>query len=206
MDDWRGEHRVCRVRSVEALSNLGKYESANPLKKALLKRFLEKTRDVMGSDPGRVLDVGTGEGLFWADGHEFDVIGVDLRQEALVAARSRRIHVANASAFALPFANDSFDFVVAIEILEHLDDPAAAIGELARVARGRGLITVPWEPWFSLMVLIGTGQHVRRMGREPEHVQAFGPNDLRDLLGDHFAMVDVRTTLPWIVAEVSVSA
>lgn len=193
------------VRPVGALSNLGKYQSANPLKKALLERFLEKTRSVVGPDPGRVLDVGTGEGLFWPDGHDYEVFGVDIRQEALVAAGANGIHVANASVFALPFENDSFDFVVAIEILEHLADPPAAVGELARVARGRGLITVPWEPWFSLMVLLGTGQHVRRLGREPEHVQAFGPGEVRDLLDPHFARVDVSTKLPWIVAEVAVS-
>lgn len=188
------------------MSNLGKYESANPIKRLLLSRFLERTRSVVGAEPGRILDVGTGEGLFWPEGHTYEVFGVDIRQDALVTAAENGIHATNASAFQLPFADGSFDFVMAVEILEHLDDPSAAVRELARVARGRGLITVPWEPWFSLMVLIGTGSHIRRMGREPEHIQAFGPADIRQLLSQHFEKVSVSTRLPWIIAEVSVDA
>jgi SAM-dependent methyltransferase len=188
------------------MSNLGKYRSSNPVKKALLNRFLNRTRSIVGSNPGRVLDVGTGEGLYWETEHDFEVVGVDVRLEALTAASQNGIRCAQASAFALPFPDRTFDLVLAVEILEHLDEPGSAVKELARVSRDRGLITVPWEPWFSLMVLAGSGSHPRRMGREPEHIQAFGPRSLEALLADHFPVVEVSTKLPWIVAEVAVAA
>ena len=103
----------------------------------------------------------------------------------------------------MPFPADSFEFALAIEILEHLPDPDAAVAEMARVTRGGGLITVPWEPWFSLMVMVGSGKYFRRLGREPEHIQAFGPNQLRGLLREHFQVVEVSTCLPWLIARVA---
>jgi SAM-dependent methyltransferase len=47
----------------------------------------------------------------------------------------------------LPFADGSFDVVIASEILEHIGDDAAAIAELHRVLRpgGRLAVTVPRE-------------------------------------------------------------
>lgn len=187
------------------MSNFGKYQTRNPLKRALLERFLRRARaDVPDNPELSILDVGTGEGLFWDSSERDSVVGVDIRHEALkVAAERGIIRPVLASADRLPFSSGSFDFVVAIEILEHLSDPEPAIAEIARVARHGGLITVPWEPWFSLMVLAGTGQHVRRLGREPEHVQAFGPGQLTALLQPHFAVVSVGTCLPWLVAIIS---
>lgn len=187
------------------MSNLGKYQTRNPVKRALLERFLRRARAEVPENPElSILDVGTGEGLFWDSSEHDSVVGVDIRHDALkVAAGGEIVRPVLAYADRLPFSSGSFDFVVAVEILEHLPDPEPAVAEIARVARVGGLITVPWEPWFSLMVLAGTGQHARRMGREPEHVQAFGPGQLTALLERHFPVVSVRTCLPWLVAKVS---
>ena len=53
------------------------------------------------------------------------------------------------TAYALPFADATFDYVVCAEVLEHLHDDARAMAELARVLRpgGRIAVTVPrWGP------------------------------------------------------------
>lgn len=186
------------------MSNLGKYETRNPVKRALLNRFLARTRSTVPSESKlSILDIGTGEGLFWDGSARNGVVGIDIRHDALkVAAEGGVVAPVLASADDLPFPDNSFDFVMAIEILEHLLEPERAVAEMSRVSRSGGLITTPWEPWFSLMVLVGTGQHLRRMGREPEHVQAFGPNQLGALLESHFEGVKVETCLPWLIAEV----
>jgi len=184
------------------LSNVGKYESANPLKRWFLRRFLRKVRGLTSPlDGSRVLDVGVGEGLFWGSSPPRRVFGVDVRHDALRRARETGVRPVCASALLLPFPANTFDLVTAVEILEHLGEPETAAAELARVARRRCVVTVPWEPWFSLMVLAGSGSHKRRLGREPEHVQAFGPRELKALLGPHFANVRVETRLPWLVAD-----
>ena len=46
----------------------------------------------------------------------------------------------SADAGALPFADASFDLVVASEVLEHLEDDLVAIGELVRVLRPGGWV------------------------------------------------------------------
>jgi len=184
------------------LSNIDKYESRNPLKRLLLERFLRRTRAAIPADPETILDLGVGEGLFWEEPRDSLLVGVDIRFEALVASRDRAtLTPVCASADHLPYVRNAFDFVIAIEILEHLQEPKRAVAEISRVAQRGALITVPWEPWFSLL-LLGAGQHLRRLGREPEHVQAFGPREFLRLLKPHFERVAIQTCFPWLVAEV----
>ncbi len=185
------------------MSNLGKYESRNPFKRFLLSRFLDRARSSVPDSIGiSVLDVGTGEGLFWEDGATHTLFGIDIRMDALArASTEREIIPVVASAIKLPFRDRSFDFVTAVEIFEHLDNPGLAAAEISRVSRSGGLVTVPWEPWFSLLVLMGTGKHWRRLGREEEHIQAFGPAQLESLLLPHFDTVRVDTCFPWLIAS-----
>ena len=51
---------------------------------------------------------------------------------------------------ALPFRDKSFDFVICIQVLEHVDDPGAACEELMRVAH-RGFIETPrkWTEYYA---------------------------------------------------------
>jgi ubiquinone/menaquinone biosynthesis C-methylase UbiE len=185
------------------MSNLGKYETKNPFKRFLLSRFLDRARSaVPNSSDVSLLDVGTGEGLFWKDAPRQKRVGIDIRLTALTRAFDEQgILPVAASATLLPFRDKAFDFVTAVEIFEHLEDPGSAAAEISRVSRGGGLVTVPWEPWFSLLVLVGTGKHWRRIGREEEHIQAFGPAQLQALLVPHFTSVQVDTCFPWLIAS-----
>jgi len=87
-------------------------------------------------------------------------------------------------------------------VLEHLIDPGRATIELARIAGGRCVVTVPWEPWFRLGTM-ARGKHVTTLGNHPEHVQAFRPATLRSLLETNFEEVRVRTSFPWLIGVAS---
>ncbi|MGI5817657.1 MAG: class I SAM-dependent methyltransferase [Armatimonadota bacterium] len=94
----------------------------------------------------RALDVGCGTGRMLA---RMLALGLDARgaepahdMRALARWRLKRLgrhpgRVVCAEAEALPFADGAFDLVSAITVLEFVDDPAAAIREMARVCRGR---------------------------------------------------------------------
>ena len=188
------------------MSNLGKYESTNPLRRYLLNRFLRRARSTANGEHERVLDVGTGEGLFWAESRPDVLVGVDLRPDALsVAAEGVGVLPTIADASHLPFEDGSYGLVTAIEVLEHLATPEAALDEIRRVTCARAVISTPWEPWFSLATLVGSGRHLRRLGREEEHVQAFGPRDHQRMLNARFCDVRVRTVFPWILSEAHVA-
>jgi SAM-dependent methyltransferase len=93
--------------------------------------------------PGRrTLDLGCGEGRVSRDlkamGHH--VVGVDLSPTILAAAREAdpSIDTCLADAARLPFADGSFDCVIAFMSLQDVDDMAAAIEESARVLEPGG--------------------------------------------------------------------
>lgn len=86
-----------------------------------------------------VLEVGVGEGIVARElrntGTAVTTVDIaeDLRPDVL------------GSVTALPFADNSFDVVLAAEILEHIkyDDIPQALREIARVARTHAVISVP---------------------------------------------------------------
>ena len=88
---------------------------------------------------------------------------------AAVAVLEARVQgeVAVADLTELPFADESFDAVVAGEVLEHIEDESAALSEAARVLRPSGVlaVSVPAHPtWFGASDR--WAGHVRRYTRE----------------------------------------
>ncbi len=104
---------------------------------------LERIRRLKVSPEALVLDVGSGnrpspranvlcDRYLFADAHRFG--------QALVRTKGRLM--VSADITRLPFPDGAFDFVICSHVLEHLDDPAAAIKELQRVAHA-GYIETP---------------------------------------------------------------
>lgn len=100
----------------------------------------------------KVLDVGCGLGheairLAGLVGPAGVVEGVDVAEEFISEARrraggeSRNVNFRVGSVMALPFPDDFFDVCRAERVLIHLDDPSAALSEMARVVRSGGRVT-----------------------------------------------------------------
>lgn len=102
--------------------------------------------------PSEILDVGCGSGttLAWLQERGHRVTGVDGHPRAVAAARRTApgATVELAPAVALPFDACSFDGVMMLDVLEHVDDDAGALREVRRVVRPRGWValTVPACP------------------------------------------------------------
>jgi ubiquinone/menaquinone biosynthesis C-methylase UbiE len=91
--------------------------------------------------PRRTLDVGCGEGRVGAElvARGYDVVGVD-SSPRMVELASERHEAVHADAAALPFADASFDLVVAFMSLFNMDDIDGAITEASRVLRPGGCV------------------------------------------------------------------
>ena len=106
-----------------------------------------------GLAPRSLLDIGSGRGAFlWPLVARFDEVPVTAVDrlahrvadiEAVHTGGIARVRAHAADVTALPFADASFDVVTILEVLEHLDDPAAAARETLRVASRYVLASVP---------------------------------------------------------------
>lgn len=102
--------------------------------------------------PPRILDVGCGTGANLEMLAQFGAAeGVDVSEDALAFCRARGLtKVRLGAAESLPYEDNSFDLVTALDVVEHLDDDAAGLSEMRRVLRpdGRALLFVPAFMWL----------------------------------------------------------
>jgi ubiquinone/menaquinone biosynthesis C-methylase UbiE len=179
-----------------------KYASRNPIERRLMAGFFSA---LDGSLPDRppetVLEVGVGEGevsvrlrAHYADAA---IVGADLPDPARRTDwRERGIVGLFADIERLPFPSRSFDLIMAIEVLEHVPDPAAALSELARLSRGHLVLSVPREPVWR-MANMARGKYLAALGNTPGHIQHWSRRSFAGLVGSQFDIVTVRTPFPW---------
>ncbi len=152
-----------------------------------------------------VLDAGCGEGETLA--RLEDVLGervaaIDVLDKCVAYTKQRFPHVdvSMASVYELPFEDRSFDLVVCLEVMEHLDRPAEALRELSRVCRGNLVVSVPYEPYFRLGSLM-RGKYVRGFGNHPDHVNHWNRRSLPAFLRAQVDVADVAVAFPWLIAR-----
>jgi SAM-dependent methyltransferase len=119
---------------------------------------------------GLVLDVGCGTGGTMRALHGLArFVGLDMNATAATLARRRTGNpVTLGSVTDLPFADGTFDGVLALDVYEHVTDDARALAETRRVLRRGGtlVLTVPCHP--SLFSEHDRALHHVRRYRRPE--------------------------------------
>jgi SAM-dependent methyltransferase len=184
-----------------------KYTSRNPAIRWLTERWvanLEGAFDRIGDDPAgapkQALEVGCGEGVIAGKLHDRfrDVVALDLPDAGL--RRDWRAYrgpsFLHADAHVLPFEDRSFDLVVAVEVLEHLTDPAMGLREMARVGRRHLVLSVPQEPVFRSCNLIA-GRYVRDLGNTPGHLNHWSKRGFVRFVSTVAEVREVTTPFPW---------
>lgn len=144
--------------------------------------------------PGdRVLDMGCGGGRHafalyrrGADVTAFDMDAAELKdvagmfaamQEAGEAPLGAQARIVRGTAYDLPFADGSFDRIIAAEVLEHLPQDDQAMRELFRVLKPGGLIAVTVPRWGPELVCwaLSSAYHEVAGG----HVRIYRGHELR---------------------------
>jgi SAM-dependent methyltransferase len=124
-----------------------------------------------------VLDVGSGAGEFLIEVASrvegLRAVGIDFSESMVKTARSRAqeagvvVEFATGDAHRLDFPDESFDRVNCSRVLLHLNDPAAAIGEMARVLVPGGRVAIVEPDHDALMIdsdNLKVARAVRRQG------------------------------------------
>lgn len=182
-----------------------KYGSTNPVVRRLMGAF-ERTLEELFvlADPQSLLDVGCGEAVLthqWAMRlGERRVVGLDLDDPLLHAEWEQRqapnLEYRVQKAENLPFVDGEFDVATAIEVLEHVPDPAHTVAEMARVADRHLLVSVPREPlWRGLNM--ARGAYLKDLGNTPGHLNHWSKRSFVTLLSRHGDVVQARSPFPW---------
>lgn len=145
------------------------------------------------------VDVGCGDGvmIYRLSQGGFIPSGIDMADDGLECARDRLMSrgvaatLSKASAYDIPAAADSQDFVTCIEVIEHLDDPLRFLKEARRVLRPGGLL-VCTTPQRAL------GQRADEV-RDPYHFKEYIAEEFQAELQQVFERVEVNGAYPAIL-------
>ena len=132
-----------------------------------------------------VLDIGCGSGLgakYWIDKGAKSVTGIDTDNNAIEEAKSwsRKARFMVIDAQAMPFPDNSFDTMVALEVIEHLEDANAFLIECQKILKTEGILICSTPNRQVVSPLL-------KKPRNPHHIKEFNPQEFSTLIDSHFS-------------------
>ncbi len=145
----------------------------------------------MKQGKSKLLDIGCGGGFLSNSliKKGVQVTGLDISEDAIHIAKhydtTKKVHYLKGDAYDLPFLENSFDFVCAMDFLEHVDNPEKVIKEASRVLKPGGsfffyTFNRNFLSWLLIikgveLILKKTPQnlHVYHLFLKPEEVQNY---------------------------------
>jgi len=162
------------------------------------------TRELELRPAAKVLEVGCGFGRFWLGAQhlspDLDIMLTDLSpgmvQEALVRVRAvgrwPALHGQVADVCALPFADATFDVVLAMHMLYHAADPAKGVREIARVLLPGGIAIVTTNGLGNMAELFSLGASAFGGPDADPGAADFSLESAEPMLRSVFAEVELR--------------
>jgi SAM-dependent methyltransferase len=173
-------------------------------------RAVEKLLQASGKlKPGQritAIELGCGEGystqrLNAMLGPEVELSASEYVKELVPKARDLNPHVTviQENIYQLTHKDKSFDIVLLLEVLEHLDYPDRALVEIRRILKDDGVLIlgVPNEPlWRFLNIL--RGKYLKDFGNTVGHLNHWSPKGLQKFISSEFGPVLIRKNpIPW---------
>lgn len=168
--------------------------------------LLTEASGVNAASSAKAIEIGCGEGFSTQRikallSEKVTLEASEYVAKMLPAARERNpgVKVTEESIYQLKHADDEFDLVYLLEVLEHLDFPDAGLKELQRVTKPGGYLVlgVPREPlWCGLNM--ARGKYLKHFGNTPGHFNHWSTRGVKKYVEKHFGpVVEVKTPLPW---------
>lgn len=183
-----------------------KYHTRNPIARRLMDGFMASFDGLVerSGSPATSYEVGCGEGELSIRLAQRGITasGIDIAAEAIEEAHRRiaqadvDVDVAVGSIYDLDATEPRADLVVCCEVLEHLEDTAAALDVLHGLTGDRLIVSVPREPLWRVLNM-ARGKYWGHLGNTPGHVQHWSTRQFVALLESRFRVLDVRRPLPW---------
>lgn len=167
---------------------------------------LIKQASLDGQADLRAIELGCGEGFSTQRLNDLLPANATLQASEYVDAMVPRAQALNPdivitqeSIYETKHADESFDVVFLLEVLEHLDYPDQGLAEISRILKKDGylILGVPREPlWCALNM--ARMKYLSRFGNTPGHLNHWSTFTLKRYLGKHFGtVVATKTPLPW---------
>lgn len=157
-------------------------------------------QEIQKSQSKDVLDIGCGGGFLTnaLSAKGYTVTGIDLSESSLEIAKkhdsTKRVQYLKADAYALPFPDQSFDVVCAMDILEHVEQPQRLIKEASRVLRPGGFFffhTFNRNPLSYILIIKGVDWFVRNAPKNMHVYSLFiKPKELTQMLQNESMQVE----------------
>ena len=159
-----------------------KYNSKNPIHAILMMNFfrhINKLLSNMQYIPNNIFEAGCGEG--YVNAHIYTYMSLVSKDNITYDAYDISEKVIKQAQIDFPKINfnvgniydtsgDSYDLVVACEVLEHLEEPLLALKKLIDISKRYVFVSVPNEPLWRILNM-ARGAYISSFGNSPGHIQ-----------------------------------
>jgi len=182
-----------------------KYLSKNPISQRLVNQFNQTIKNILtGLEFSNLVDIGCGEGVVLKMLEKYvcnkNCIGIDIDPSNIKLSKGNapfcKYKIGNI--YNLPFNENSFEIVMCLEVLEHLEKPEKALSELYRVNSKYVIISVPREPVWRVLNM-ARGKYWKDLGNTHGHINHYNSKEIVNLIKKQFKILRVLKPLPWTI-------
>ena len=184
-----------------------KYTSKNLLVRKLMNKYFEDLNSLITpikEEIDSAIEIGCGEGYItqYINDMGINIEGADIYEQIINVASnlhpSIEFHVR--SIYELTRYDNTYDLVLATEVLEHLDHPERAVQEMSKVSNQYVFISVPNDALLRLANITRL-KYLEDLGNTPGHINHWSKNNFREFLEQQgLNEVQLKCSTLWLMA------
>lgn len=185
------------------------YTSTNFISKYLIYNFYNKlNKDIISPllpQIRSIIEIGCGAAestlriLKMVGSVKYDATEYDLRYIDAINKRNLPFKITQENVYCLKRDDNSYDCVIILEVLEHLENYELALKELFRISNKYVVISVPNEPIWRICNIL-RGKYLKNMGNTPGHINHYNAQTLKELIIPFSSSIKVYSPFPWLIA------